>query len=165
MKWDYEGDYLEQFEAVRRGVVGNFFCNAVRQGCEDVQTILSWIHSDIEHRLERAKHETRYEIEPKSVAMQEQVLRSLDTTEAWNFAQHILNRESLPPDEKAALKTASKATTVWHGDAPTEKQLKYLKALGCVDVPTTKGEASELINQLVNSRQPTVDYDPDSLPF
>lgn len=151
MQWDAPNDYVMQFTPNFRGIIGHLFCQAAREGCEDVQSILDWVEADCMRR---------------EAPVYRDVVNTLHTGEAWDFAQHMLDREALPRDEQIKLKNASKANsdfvkTKMANDEPTEKQLKYLKGLGCKDVPTSKLEASELINQFLASReQPASNEEP-----
>lgn len=135
MKWDYEGEYLKQFDSNYLGAIGNMFCQAVRRGCDDVDSILDYVRRDC---LDR------------DAPVYGRVLHSLGSLDSRHFADHILWREYLPADEAKRLKEESRresAAKFKTFSEPTEKQLKYLKSLGCDVVPSSMAEASELIGQ------------------
>jgi len=143
MQWDAPNDYVMQFNPNFRGIIGHLFCDAVRQGCDDVQAVLDWVEQDCMHRENPVYRE---------------VVNTLYDGEAWDFAQHMLDRESLSPEEKIRLKKESTANNDFARNAmqhatPTSKQLAYLKSLGCTTIPKSKLEASDLIEKYVNSRE------------
>lgn len=154
MQWECENGYLMQFNPNFRGIIGHLFCTAVRDGCEDVQAILDDVEADCMRR------------EPP---VYRDVVNSLHTGEAWDFAQHILDRESLPREEQIRLKNEAKGNNEYaklamaHSE-PTEKQLLYLKGLGCERIPKTRLQASEWIEMWKSGREqpePLI----DGLPF
>lgn len=150
MKWDYEGEYLKQFPNNFKGTIGDRFCRAVRHGCEDARSVLEWVGNDLAGNTN---------------PVWQAVADSCGQTEAWEFAQHILDRESLSREEKQALKKASKSTTIWHDGPPSEKQLRYLQVLGCPIVPESKKEASDLIGHILTSKKEGNVVDYENLPF
>ena len=153
MKWNYDGEYLNQFDPNYRGAVGDKFCRAVRAGCDDPEAVLEWIATNLRGHENPVWQKVR------------QTCKNVDV-EAWDFAQHILDRESLSPEDKEDLKrTAIKVDPVWMKDGPTEKQLVYLKGLGCQTIPTTKGEAGDLIEQFRASKEIQSKIDYKKLPF
>lgn len=152
MKWDYEGEYLNQFDKNYRGTIGDRFCRAVREGCDDVQSILGWVYHDT--------------ISRENPVWQLVATSCLKGGDAWDFAQHILDRESLSWEERQTLKESRDKNPTWTDDPPTEKQLNYLKRLGYLAPVKTKGEASSLISSFKASVEPVqINIDPDSLPF
>lgn len=143
-KWDYVGNFLTRFDANYTGAIGNIFCQAVRTGADDVDDVLDYVARDCKNRLR-----SEYATENRN-ANYRSLLHSLDDAEAREFAEHILWREHLPRDEYDRLKSESRksgASKYMGQIKPSEKQLSYLQSLGCPTVPTTMGEASELINQ------------------
>lgn len=154
MQWDAPNNYVMQFNPNFRGIIGHLFCNAVRHGCDDVQSILDWVEQDCMTRENPVYRD---------------VINTLYDGEAWDFAQHMLDRESLPREEQIRLKNESKASNQFvkarmADDVPTDKQLAYLKVLGCKTVPTSKLEASDLISQFKASKElPRIDT--DNIPF
>lgn len=151
MKWDYEGDYLEQFDRNYRGAIGNVFCLGVRLEPENP---LKYVHD--------------YCVDHDHMPIYQQVMDTLTTDGAKDFLAFVERREALPPDVKYQLKIEGKEKglrTRMAGDAPSEKQLGYLRSLGCRTVPATKLEASDLITQYKASRpQPQV-MRPSDAPF
>lgn len=148
MKWECDNDYLDQFSPAYKGTIGDRFCRAVRAGCDDPQAVLEWLENDLRHNDSPEWQKVFKTCEAKHL-------------NAWEFAEHILERESLSFEDKLALKKGGMpdyAKSAMANDAPTAKQLKYLQGLGCKIVPANKLEASELINSFVNSREPKKDY-------
>jgi len=83
------------------------------------------------------------------------LLEHLLDPEAEEFAAFILERESLPPEERERLKAASGKVyqqEYMASEQPTEKQLSYLKYLKCAIVPTSKLQASQLIDEILKKR-------------
>jgi len=157
MKWDFEGDYLKQFSKDYRGTIGDRFCQAVRNGNEDAEAILNAVRTDVAGR---------------SGQVWLDVENSLSTGDAWDFAQHILDRESLPYEEKIRLKNESKADytseyvqSKMASEPPTFKQLNYLEGLRCHIVPKTKLEASVLIDELTKNSRELPKPKPKDTPF
>jgi hypothetical protein len=151
MQWDFNGDYLQQFPKNFTGTIGDRFCRAVRDGCDNPESVLKWIVRDLRHNDNPVWQAVCASCKKVDVG-------------AWDFAQHILDRESLSQEEKQELKAASKASFGWKTEPPTEKQLSYLQALKCPVVPKTKSEASDLIGQFKASREPE-HFKPKSTPF
>lgn len=142
MKWDFEGDYLEQFDVNYRGAIGDKFCRAVRDGNDDPKAVLDWINGNLAGNT-------------NPVWQQVASTTNCHSEGAWEFAMHILYREALSYEERLVLKKARDhnhalfaANYAMSQQPPTEKQLAYLKVLGCKRVPVNKLEASDLINEL-----------------
>ncbi len=154
--WDYPADYLKQFPAHFTGRVGDLFCRQVRVGFKTVPSVLTGMALAIEERL-AAPFDSDSD---QSLAVQQQILESLPSDEAAEFARFILWRESLPVIERERLKSAAKAEK---GDfyakqamadkEPTEKQLWLIRKKGCVVVPQTRLEASEIIDRLLKGEK------------
>lgn len=156
MTWEYQGDYLQQFSKDYKGTIGDRFCRAIRAGCDDPEAVLKWVAKNLEGNDNPEWQQVKYTCDMVSI-------------EAWEFAEHLLDREALPLEEKERLKKEKALDN--HGirnamdkQAPSEAQLKYLKALGCKIEPKTKLEASDLIEshkQAKESRElpNSVDYD------
>lgn len=143
-QWEYDGQYLVQFPKLAHGTIANYFCYAVRDGFTGVGGVLSNVEFQARRRIGRVE----------GCAVNDEVLEtliaSLGSEDAEDFALFILWREQLPPDERTRLKEVS-GTTYRNGymaqQPATEKQIKYLRALGCQAVPQSKLEASQLIEQ------------------
>lgn len=146
MKWEYSGDYLKQFPANYTGAIGNMFCQAVRQGAEEVSAVFASVRRQCTHRLGT----DWINREQRDVYMQ--VSQSIGSYDSEDFAKHILWRESLPDELKFKLKNEAKSAGLKNkmsAEPASEKQLAYLKSLGCQVVPKSKLEASELISQFL----------------
>lgn len=144
MKWDYEGDFLDAFEQRWRGTIGDQVCRVIREGVTDTGEI-----------LERMQKKCLANISDHNGAFYAQLYAALGTQEARNFVGHLVWRESLTWEEKCRLKEEAKtqnAKNFMATQPPTDKQLSYLKTLGCADVPKTKLEASEMIDAFVRRR-------------
>lgn len=156
--WYYSGAYLEQFPESYRGTISDRFCRAIRAGCEDVDAMLEWIADDLAGN---------------DGTVWQDVARTVIAGEAnvWDFATHMLWRENLPSSEKIRLKNAARGDGsrkhMAHLD-PTPKQLEYLRALHCPITPTSRLDASELIERFKASKScvpPPTDIDYNDLPF
>ncbi len=155
--WEYQGEFLSKyFKPEQSGVVANYFCNAVRGnfGFEQAATpegVARSVGEEARRRLQDSSGTYDSQIE---------ILRRLraiiSSSEALEFAAFILERENLPHTERARLKAefnAARAKNVMSAQSPSEKQLAYLKSLGCSVVPQTKLEASELIDSILKKRK------------
>lgn len=153
MEWEYKGNFLEQFEAARRSYITNIFCYAYRGG--------NWIEQpkaapakDLTEMLERIRNYCDARLAEPHITHNRGILEALlllvGDPEAKEFARHIAKREQLSQADKDRLKTeaqkqfVSKAMQI---KPPSEKQVAYLKKLGCSTVPASMQEASELIEQ------------------
>lgn len=135
-KWNYDGIFLTEFDSNYSGAIGNMFCQAVRRGAEDVEQVLDYVERDCRNRLD--------------MPVYRMLRNSLESVEAQEFANHILWRESLPRDVAEQLKEEARRenlNNLMHVQPPTEKQLAFLKSLGCKTTPKSKLEASNLISQ------------------
>ena len=139
---DTARDFLAQFAPLRRSLISNQFCFAVRGGCSNVGSILRWVREDAYRRL-RQRH---IDLEVREAL--HTLIASLDTPEAANFARLVLEREQLPLSEREKLKAqrSEKYAREWMTtQPPTEKQIQFLCALGCRATPNNKLEASNWI--------------------
>lgn len=149
-KWEYEGSFLENFQPHLKGAIGNLFCDTYRRGYYTQPDQLCDAVEEAAALKLRQGYWTGESADALEILLQ--VIYSLD---AQAFAEHIIWRESLPDDERRRLKQEAKAegAKVWMREQPpTEKQLSYLKSLGCEKTPESKLEASELISELVKKR-------------
>lgn len=134
---------LDQFPRARQSVIANRFYVAARE-CEGVATVdavLRHVKAATILRMVVAKREQWNE--------ERKLLSALETEAARAYAQEVLAREALPPEEKQRLKAERQEhfrRDYLRAQTPTEKQLSYLKSLGCKTVvPANRFEASELI--------------------
>jgi hypothetical protein len=148
--WNYEGEFLQKYPRLAQGTVMNLFCYAFRDGARSVTAILQQVEYQARRRMGRNTSEHLTD-EWLSVLVED-----LLTDEAQNLASFVIWRESLPAEERQALKrTAETAHVAQHmqGQPPTAKQLKYLASLGCTTTPADKYEASRLIDQWLHEKQ------------
>lgn len=147
MKYEYEGEFLRQFEEARISLIVNQFCYAVRAGNETAAEVLAWVTEDAIQRLKREGDAHQHQ-------SQRTLLKAIDSDEARLFAEHIIWRESLPYEERQKLKEAAGINYKYEWmkkHPPTDKQLKYLEALACHVIPANRWEASNLINEYKTS--------------
>lgn len=152
-KWDYDGAFLEQFPQNYRGVVVNVFCEAVRDGYRTLDGLVQEARARASAKVDcPAPWEREESLDAMTI-----LKRALGDGEGRDLAAHVLWRESLPYAERQRLKKESKRENgveyaKWRMAKldPTDKQLLYLKRLGCNTVPKTRLEAHDLIDQYVN---------------
>lgn len=136
-KWNFSGNFLAEFDTNYAGAIGNIFCQAVRAGAEDADEVLDYVAKHSANRTAQSVYRL--------------LNNSLESIEAREFAEHILWRENLPREVSEKLKNEAKRenlNNLMNVQPPTEKQLSYLKALGCKIEPGSKLEASNLISML-----------------
>jgi hypothetical protein len=144
--WDYQGDWLNYFPRNTHSTIINLFCYAVREGCETEMEVLQ----NVEYQARRRRGRNNSSCLTDEW-IDKLVIQLLDE-EAGNLAAHILWRERLPQDERAKLKAKAGSVHVAAYMAqhpPTEKQLSYLRRLGCKETPKSRQEASEWIDARV----------------
>ena len=139
--------WLEHFPAAKRSGVANLFHQAVRQGHRHPWRILLAVRQAVRQRLGWAHP-------PERRAHLEHILTTLttDPTGATQYAAAVLAWESLPAEERD-LRKAARAREYqrehMRAQAPTEKQIGYLRNLGYGGPPPTdRLAASELIDSL-----------------
>lgn len=133
-------NFLDQWEPPRRALVANLFCHAVRDGAKSPDAVIEGIRAAI--RLRDAKEAARQGLVRLHAV--------LDTPSARDFAQRIIERESMPRAErqKEKAKRANIYQKEWmKNQPPTRKQLDYLRILGCDLIPRNRFEASEIIDE------------------
>jgi hypothetical protein len=132
---------LDQFPQERRSVIANQFFTAVREGSITVDEVLRSVKGDAIRRMMFPENRERWNTQRQLVAL-------LGTEAAREYVRQVLEREALPPEEKLRLKAERQERfrrDYLRAQTPTEKQLSYLKSLGCKTVPTDRQHASELI--------------------
>lgn len=145
MSFTYEGPFLNNFPQLSRSLIANQFCHAVREGCDNAESVLKWVEMDAVKRIKWAREEA-----PAAVQAMLRYSLKHDRDECERFAEFIIAREGLSWEEKDKLKQergTEYRDQYMDGQEPTEKQLKYLKGLGCSITPKTKLEASKLIER------------------
>jgi len=151
-KWDYSGEFLNQFVPLARSTVANWFCEEIRRlrlasepRKNSVGMVLYGVGLKCQTQL--AYGRSGRALDDDGLLLLE---NSLNSPEAENFTEFLLWRESLPQDEREKLRDGIGRVhrdEAMLAEAPTEKQLNYLKALRCPTVPVSKLEASQLIGQ------------------
>ncbi len=138
--------FLDHFDLARRSLIANQFHSAVREGASDVDAVIRSVKAD-------ALRRTLIESDAERVATQKQVLELLAGEEVRRYAQEVLDRESLPAEVKQKLK-ADRSEQYRHeymkAQKPTERQIRFLKSLGCPVLPENRFEASQMIDGHIN---------------
>ena len=153
---------LQRIPAKYRGVVVNEFLNAVRTYSEylpidwikecDAHTLNHLIgvtHRKLRRNIDNA---ARYDNPDSRDAYTIALNLFFGEHQMWGyeFMKWAISYALMSPEELAELKESKK--TAGKNEAPTDKQLSYLKYLGCHLKPQTKGEASALISELKGSQ-------------
>ncbi len=147
--WDYQGEWMNRFPQNTRSTIMNLFCYAVRDGHSSPLAVLQ----QVEYQALRRKG--RYSDSCLTDEWLDELVAALEGDEARAVAEHVIWREGLPPEEKARLKAQSGKAYIaayMADQPPTEKQLHYLRSLGCREAPQSKKEASEWIDQWLNKK-------------
>jgi len=134
--------FLDQFAQSQRGAIGTQFFGAAREGASTVEDLIAAVKAGAHLRLVTSKGE--------GWTAQRKLIDLLDTAEARVYAQEVLEREALPPEEKLRLKEERQERyrrEYLRAQAPTERQLRFLKSLGGNERPANMLEASDLIEQ------------------
>lgn len=138
----YEGTFLDYWIPIRRSLIVNQFCNAVRGGATTPGAVVERVKADAASRMAQTNYHP--------IQGQDILLRVIDDSEALEFARFIIKRENLPPIER--LKQKEERANFFRNEymktqEPTEKQIAYLRGLGCDIKPQNRFEASELIDE------------------
>ncbi|CAN5547691.1 hypothetical protein BH20ACI3_BH20ACI3_38820 [soil metagenome] len=134
--------FLEDFPQANRSLIANQFFAAVRGGAATVDAVIGEVKRDAILRMTLAAGE-RW-------ATQRLLLKLLETAAARAFAQTVIERESLPREEKLKLKSERSEgfrREYLRVQPPTQKQLEFLQKLGCYTTPSNRLHASELIER------------------
>ncbi|HPZ09021.1 MAG TPA: hypothetical protein PL110_12960 [Candidatus Eremiobacteraeota bacterium] len=134
---DSRRKFLEYFEPSKRSTVANTFLSPIRKGVTDPDLIITEVYEKA--RRDKEKH-----------YISDTIFSYL--SEAFKYVSYLHDWEHLPDSEKQYYKNiqAKKAVKAYMAkEAPTEKQLSYLKVLGYTGpAPETKADASELISTI-----------------
>ena len=139
--------FLNHFLPNHRSTVMNQFLEPIRrEGITTADAIVAYVSLDA---FERSH--SRYSRD-ETLATQRTLIEEIerDGTGAINLAEYCLWWESLSSEEKhkiRAPKNAEYARQYMQGQPPTEKQIKFLRSLGCTEQPRDKAHASELIEK------------------
>lgn len=148
--WNYEGKFLQDYPKAGQGTITNWFCYAVRDGAKTVPEVLSAVEYTVQRKM---PVDDDYSLSNDDLIT---LLEHLLNLEAEDFAAFIIERESLPADERERLKSASGKAyqqSYMANEPPTPKQLSYLKYLKCPTVPTSKLQASQLIDEILKAKE------------
>lgn len=148
--WNYEGEFLKRFAGTSHNMVTQLFLRAIRSGETKPFDVIAYVGNVC---FNAYQNNEEWDSFPSSEIRI--LLESLDCSEIKEFACFLIEREALPASEKVKLKSRRNLQIVSNAMAsepPTEKQMKYLKSLRCETVPTTKLEASQLIDQCLKAK-------------
>lgn len=148
--WNFDGKFLADYPRAGQGTITNWFCYAVRDGAKTPSEVLSTVAYTVQRRIGVNQN---YSLSDADLLT---LLEHLTDPEADEFAAFIIERESLPADERERLKAESGKTyqqAYMANEPPTEKQVSYLKYLKCATVPTSKLEASQLIDEILKAKK------------
>ncbi|MED6156985.1 hypothetical protein PIB30_019283 [Stylosanthes scabra] len=139
--------FLRRFSVEDRSVVSHLFHKwAKKKAFQDQKRLLDKVGFVTDERLrdKRNKHKD----------LLNKLKLCLCSEEASHYAQHVLRWEQIPADKRAHLMREKqehflkqKIENAMGSAAPTDKQISYLKKLGCTVIPTSKLHASHLIEQ------------------
>jgi hypothetical protein len=144
--------FLARLPEDARSVAANLFLRQVRVGLTDPAEISRAVVREVQQRVHNG-HRSRCD-DVKAEAL----LVALNThpAEAKVFAAWCRWWELLPSTERARLKDqrSEQHRQAWLAhQPPTAAQLGLLARLGCVAEPASKGEASTLIDRLLQQRK------------
>lgn len=136
-------DFLNHFEPRKRATVANLFLYAVRRGITFPHRIVSAVRHDLlVGAIRWGNHDGK--------ERNEHIVTVIDAypDEAFDYAKWAVWWESLSYAEKQRIKAEK-----WMAQQPaTDKQTKYLRALGYHGDIESKLQASEMIDKLLKER-------------
>lgn len=146
--------FLERFETNRRGFISNIFLRVTRQGVTNPNVIVSTVRRNL---VDQSKRATYWNPDSNTIQRNDAILDVLNThhEEAVDFAKWAVEWESLSDSERQAIKAERGAYYKrQHMDSqpPTDKQVRYVRALGYDGTIESKLHASELIDKLRNDK-------------
>lgn len=146
--------FLEHFPSTRRSYVANTFLYSIRAGARTPLQVLADVDRTLRETAQRAQ---RWNI-TGLLERTEEVYTALHEyhSEALAYAGYCLRWEQLAPAEKEqirAVKAEPHIRAYMEQQAPTDKQLAYLRKLGYTGEVTSKQHASELIDTLRQQRR------------
>lgn len=134
--------FLDQFAIERRSLIANQFFAAVREGSNTVDEVLCSVKADALRRMMFPENRERWNA-------QRQLVSLLESAEARVYAQEVLDRELLSPEEKQRIKAERSEQyrrEYLKAQEPTERQIRFLRSRGCQTMPTNRWEASVMID-------------------
>lgn len=152
--------YLDTIPEHRRSFIANIFLHAIRGGwypypsekcgpTASATQVQGRLHIDLARRI-RDQH-----IEADRRELLEAVLDDLYEPLTERYICYCIEYERLSLDEKAMLKSKRRVGAMFEGmreRPPSEKQLDYLRSLGCTEIPRDMAHASELIDAALKGR-------------
>lgn len=138
--------FLAHFEPLQRSAVANLLLYAVRRGMTEPCQIVSAVRHDLLAEAIRRKRWGKLD----AAQWREQIVTEIDASpdEAFDYAKWAVWWESLSYAEKQRIKAEK-----WMAQQPaTDKQTKYLRALGYHGEIEAKLDASERIDRLLKGR-------------
>ena len=136
-------DFLNHFDPRKRATVANLFLYAVRRGITEPHRMVSAVRHDLlVGAIRWGNHDGK--------ERNEHIVTMIDASpdEAVDYAKWAVWWESLSVQEKRRMKAEK-----WMAQQQaTEKQVKYLRALGYHGEIESKLQASEWIDKLLKER-------------
>ncbi|MGI9065899.1 MAG: hypothetical protein ACR2HX_05770 [Pyrinomonadaceae bacterium] len=133
--------FLERFPLERRSSIANRFFKAAREGgATTIDLVIQQVKADAISRMLFADRQ--------SWNLEREFLTLLEGEEVRVYVREVLGREALPPGVKLQLKAERSEQfrrEYMKAQEPTERQVRFLKTLGCQTVPLNRLQASELI--------------------
>jgi hypothetical protein len=139
-------DFLAQWPQNKRATIMNQFLGAIRDGLTSLDDITEWLVEDASRRCKSPY------ADEATVTAQRKVIELASNGGIGDMVDYCLWWESLTSDEKHRIrqsKGTDYAKQMMAAQPPTEKQINYLRALGCAETPLSKAQASEWIDNLV----------------
>lgn len=140
-------DFLAKWPQNKRATIMNQFLGAIRHGETTFDGMMEWLVADGVRRL-RSPYADAATVEAQRLLIS---IQADPDTQA--MCEYCLWWESLSSDEKHRIRLergGDYAKQVMATQPPSDKQLEYLKGLGCFDVPKSKAEASDWIERFKN---------------
>ncbi|KAE9612123.1 putative DNA helicase [Lupinus albus] len=140
-------NFIRRFSVEERSVVSHLFHQwAKKKAFQDAKRLLDKVGFVIDERLRQKKN--------KHKELLNTLKSCLSCDEAFEYAQYVLRWEQIPTDKRAHLMREKqehflklRIENAMGSTAATEKQISYLKKLGCTEIPTSRLHASHLIEQ------------------
>lgn len=140
-------NFLRRFSVEDRSIVSHLFHQwAKKKAFQDPKRLLDKVSFVIDERLRQKRN--------KNKDLLNSLKSCLSCDEAFQYAQHVLRWEQIPADKRAHLMREKqehflklKIENAMGSATPSDKQISYLKKLGCTTTPTSRLHASHLIEQ------------------
>ncbi|XP_029128590.1 ATP-dependent DNA helicase SRS2-like protein At4g25120 isoform X2 [Cajanus cajan] len=140
-------NFLRRFSVEDRSIVSHLFHQwAKKKAFQDPKRLLDKVSFVIDERLRQKNN--------KNKDLLKTLKSCLSCEEAFQYAQYVLRWEQIPADKRAHLMREKqehflklKIENAMGSAIPTDKQISYLKKLGCTLTPTSRLHASHLIEQ------------------